>query len=131
MRLGGHPHPHLPDRRGRGRLPVAEPAVQSQVDVQAAVIGVMVQQVLAVRLGVDDGAAGQQGRPGGEPALRALDGDGAAREQLAMAGGEAVDGVSLWHEELRYPLAMISLDGLGGPRRNPPRPRPRVVTGDR
>ena len=67
------------------------------MDVQGEVAVVVVQQVFAVRLGVAQRAAVEQRRPRREPALRAADRDPPAGEQLPVAGGEAVDGVSLWH----------------------------------
>jgi hypothetical protein len=67
------------------------------VDVQRTAGVEVVQQVFADRLGVGQGVPGQQGRPGLEPALRAAHRHPPAGEQLTVAGGEAVDGMSLWH----------------------------------
>ena len=65
--------------------------------MQRQLARVVVQQVLAVRLGaVQDGAA-QAGRALGEAPLRAVGVHLVAREQLGVPGGEAVDAVSLWH----------------------------------
>jgi hypothetical protein len=93
----GHPHPELPDRRRHRRRAVGEPAVESEVDVQAVAGVEVVQQVLADRLGVGHRVPGQPGRTGLEPALRAAHRHPPSGEQLAMAGGEAVDRMSLWH----------------------------------
>jgi hypothetical protein len=92
-----HPHPDLADRLGYGRLAVGEPAVESEVDVQGQTRVEMVQQVLAVRLGVDHGPAGEQVGAGREPALWAGDLDPLPGEEFSMAGGQAVDRMSLGH----------------------------------
>jgi hypothetical protein len=113
----GQPQPHLPDRRRRRPGAVGEAAVQAEVYVQCPAAAVVVQQVLAVRLGVPQQRAGQRRGAGGEPALRAAGGDPSAAEQLAVPGGEAVDGVSLGHEGQRYPTPdRTAVDGVhGGP----------------
>jgi hypothetical protein len=92
-----HPHPDLADRLRHGRPAVGEPAVESEVDVQAVAGVEVVQQVLAVRLGVDHGRPGEQPGAGGEPALRAGDLDPLPGEEFSMASGQAVDRMSLGH----------------------------------
>jgi hypothetical protein len=62
----------------------------------------VVQQVLAVRLGAYQDRAGQSGGAGGEPALRAGGPDALPAQEVAMTGGESVDGVSLGHGTQRY-----------------------------
>nr|BFE68142.1 hypothetical protein GCM10020092_014430 [Actinoplanes digitatis] len=57
----------------------------------------VMEQVLAVRLGVDQGQAVEPGRAGGEPALRAGDPHRATGEERPMPRGKPVNGVSLWH----------------------------------
>jgi len=92
-----HPHPYLTERVRQGRHAVREPPVQSEVDVQRKARVEVVQQVLAHGLGADERAPGYQRRAGGEPALRAAHLDGVPGEELPVPGGEAVDGMSLWH----------------------------------
>jgi hypothetical protein len=95
-----HPHPHLPDRLGRGRDAVGEPPVQSEVDVQRPVVREVVQQVLPVRLGALERTAGDQLRAGREPPLRAADPDHLTGEQVAVPGGQAMDGMSFRHRSI-------------------------------
>jgi len=60
--------------------------------------------VLAVRLSVAQDAAVQLVRAHAEAALRAGDRDRPPREELSVAGGESMNGVSLRHEQQRYPV---------------------------
>jgi hypothetical protein len=94
----GEPETHLPD--GLRRLPraVGELPVQPQVHVQGQLARVVVQQVLPVRLRGGEDAAGQPGGTLGEAALRAGGVHLVPGEQLRVAGRQAVDGVSLWHD---------------------------------
>src|SRR5262249_15115784 len=69
----------------------------AEVDVQRLAARVVVQQVLAVRLGVHQDAAVEALRTGREPALRAAHRDRPPGEQLAVPLGEAVDGVTFRH----------------------------------
>jgi hypothetical protein len=64
------PHPHLPDRGGRGQRVLVERPVQPEVHVHRGVRAVHVEQVLAVRLGALEHPAVHKGRRGLEPALR-------------------------------------------------------------
>jgi hypothetical protein len=67
------------------------------VDVHRRLVVEVVQQVFAVRLGVDQRAAVEQRGPRGEPALRAGHPDRLPGEERPVPPGEAVNGVSLWH----------------------------------
>ncbi|GAB3032224.1 hypothetical protein GCM10011376_26890 [Nocardioides flavus (ex Wang et al. 2016)] len=61
---------------------------------------VAVEEVLAPRVGGVEHPAVQDARTVLEAALRAVDADALSDEQPVVAAGEAVDGVSLWHEPI-------------------------------
>jgi hypothetical protein len=67
--------------------------------------------VLADPPGVAQGPPGHQFGAGGEPALRAGDLDPPPGEELAVTGGQAVDGMSLGH-----PTIMPTADSPTGER---------------
>ena len=60
--VAGQPQPHLADRLRRLPGAVGELAVEPEVDVQGQLVGVVVQQVLAVRLGARPGRCRRAGR---------------------------------------------------------------------
>ena len=80
-----------------GSPPVGELAVQPEVYVQRQLAGVVVQQVLAVRLGALQHGPGEPGGALGEAALRAGGVQLVPGEQLGVPGRQAMDRVSLWH----------------------------------
>jgi hypothetical protein len=67
------------------------------MDVHNQIGAVMVEQVLAVRLGAFEHPPVEEGGARREPALRARDGHRAACEPAAMQLGEPVEGVTFWH----------------------------------
>jgi len=69
-------------------------------DVLGAVV---VEQVLAVRLGVLENQAVDDRRAGREPTLRAGDGDRMSREAAAVHVGQPVQGVALRHRPQAVP----------------------------
>jgi hypothetical protein len=104
----GHGQPHLPDGRRRGQFTVGEPAVEPEMDVQRRLVVEVVQQVFAVRLGVDERPAVEQRGPGGEPPLRAGHPDDLTGEERPMPRRQPMNGVSLWH---RRTVAGLSPSG--------------------
>ncbi|GAB2634139.1 hypothetical protein GCM10027270_23280 [Nocardioides ginkgobilobae] len=91
--------------------------------VQHQVLGfaVVVEQVLAPGVGTPQHGAVDERGALGEPALRAARADLRAGQQLLVAPGEAVDGVSLWHRSIVSSRGFTPSDERPAP--NPARKR--------
>ncbi len=96
-RLVLQPQPDLTHRHGHRRRVEVELADQAEVDVDEPVAGELDEQVLAGRVGADQGLAVEQGGVRGEPALRAAHPDPVAGERGVQVVGEAAEGVALRH----------------------------------
>ena len=67
------------------------------MDMHGEVTVVVVEQMLAVRLGVPQNAPVDQRGARREPALRAAHREPPPGEELPMQRGKPMNGVSLWH----------------------------------
>lgn len=97
MRVADESQPQGAPRLGRFPRPLGKRTVETKVHVQHHSAQIVVQQVLAIRLGAPQHPPVEQCGAVGEASLGATGPNGVAAEDLLVAAGQPVDRVAFRH----------------------------------